>query len=127
MYRYSSGDYGLEVLADNILPELTVSQLLVYALGFNEITLDAEVELTIRDAPLREFTISIPDGYTVAQLSAAALADYFLGPAENGKASPAPRVLPAARGAALDPASLWSKTRRSRAMCGRSPGSTTSR
>jgi hypothetical protein len=85
VYRYSSGDYGLEVLADNILPELTVSQLLVYALGFNEITLDAEVELTIRDAPLREFTISIPDGYTVAQLSAAALADYFLGPAENGK------------------------------------------
>ena len=85
VYRYSSGDYGLDVLADNILPELTVSQLLVYALGFNEITLDAEVELTIRDAPLREFTISIPDGYTVAQLSAAALADYFLGPAENGK------------------------------------------
>ena len=85
VYRYSGGDYELEVLADNILPELTVSQLLIYALGFNEITLDAEVELTIRDAPLREFTISIPDGYTVAQLSAAALADYFLGPAENGK------------------------------------------
>ena len=87
VYRYSGGDYELEVLADNILPELTVSQLLIYALGFNEITLDAEVELTIRDAPLREFTISIPDGYTVAQLSAAALADYFLGPAENGKRS----------------------------------------
>jgi len=51
VYRYSSGDYGLEVLADNILPELTVSQLLVYQLGFNEITLDAEVDLEIRDAP----------------------------------------------------------------------------
>ena len=85
VYRYSSGDYGLEVLADNILPELTVSQLLVYQLGFNEITLDAEVNLEIRDAPLREFTVRIPDGYTVAQLTAAALADYFLGPAENGK------------------------------------------
>jgi len=85
VYRYSSGDYGLEVLADNILPELTVSQLLVYQLGFNEITLDAEVDLEIRDAPLREFTVRIPDGYTVAQLTAAALADYFLGPAENGK------------------------------------------
>ena len=85
VYRYSSGDYGLEVLADNILPELTVSQLLVYQLDFNEITLDAEVDLEIRDAPLREFTIRIPDGYTVAQLSAAALADYFLGPAANGQ------------------------------------------
>ena len=85
VYRYSSGDYELEVLADNILPELTVSQLLVYQLGFNEITLDAEVDLEIRDAPLREFTIRIPDGYTVAQLSAAALADYFLGPAANGQ------------------------------------------
>jgi hypothetical protein len=85
VYRYSGGDYELEVLADNILPELTVSQLLVYQLGFNEITLDAEVDLEIRDAPLREFTIRIPDGYTVAQLTAAALADYFLGPAENGQ------------------------------------------
>ena len=85
VYRYSGGDYELEVLADNILPELTVSQLLVYQLGFNEITLDAEVDLEIRDAPLREFTVRIPDGYTVAQLTAAALADYFLGPAENGQ------------------------------------------
>ncbi len=85
VYRYSGGDYALEVLADNILPELTVSQLLVYHLGFNEITLDVEVDLEIRDAPLREFTIRIPDGYTVAQLTAAALADYFLGQAENGK------------------------------------------
>jgi hypothetical protein len=85
VYRYSSGDYELEVLADNILPVLTVSQLLVYQLGFNEITLDAEVDLEIRDAPLREFTVRIPDGYTVAQLSAAALADYFVGPAANGQ------------------------------------------
>ncbi|MBC8245287.1 MAG: hypothetical protein H8E20_12930 [Verrucomicrobia bacterium] len=85
VYRYSGGDYELEVLADNILPELTLSQTVVYQLGFNEITLDAEVELDIRDAPLREFTVRIPDGYTVAQLTAAALADYFLGPAENGQ------------------------------------------
>ena len=85
VYRYSSGDYELEVLADNILPELTVSQLLVYQLGFNEITLDAEVDLEIRDAPLREFTLRIPDGYTVAKLTAVALADYFLGPAANGQ------------------------------------------
>ena len=85
VYRFSSGDYELEVLADNIMPELTVSQLLVYELGFNEITLAAEVDLEIRDAPLREFTVRIPDGYTVAQLSAAALADYFLGPAANGQ------------------------------------------
>ena len=85
VYRYSAGDYKLEVQADNILPELTVSQLLVYQLGFNEITLDAEVDLEIRDAPLREFTIHIPDGYTVSQLTAAALADYFLGQAENGQ------------------------------------------
>ncbi|MEE2947718.1 MAG: hypothetical protein VX392_05325 [Verrucomicrobiota bacterium] len=85
VYRYSAGDYKLEVQADNILPELTVSQLLVYQLGFNEITLDAEVDLEIRDAPLREFTVQIPDGYTVAQLTAAALADYFLGVAAGGK------------------------------------------
>ena len=57
----------------------------MYSLGFNEISLDADVELDIRDAPLREFTIQIPDGFTVAQLTAAALADYFLGPEEDGR------------------------------------------
>ena len=85
VYRFSSNDYEMEVLADNILPDLTVSQLLVYSLGFNEISLDADVELDIRDAPLREFTIQIPDGFTVAQLTAAALADYFLGPEEDSR------------------------------------------
>ncbi|MGO8698551.1 MAG: hypothetical protein ACLQVY_12620 [Limisphaerales bacterium] len=40
--------------------------------------LDAELELDIRDAPLRELLIDAPKGFAVARLNAAGLNDYFL-------------------------------------------------
>jgi len=77
-YRFSDGAYELAVQADNILPELSVSELLVYHVGETEAVIEAELELEIREAPLREFTLLIPAGYVVAQLSNAHLGDYFV-------------------------------------------------
>jgi hypothetical protein len=75
-FRFSGPQFGLEIQADNILPELAVSQMLVYRLGETEVQIDAELELDIREAPLREFTMSVPDGFTVAQLTVPSLSDY---------------------------------------------------
>lgn len=83
VYRFSGADYALRVHADQILPELAVSQLLAYRLGENEIALDAEIELDIREAPLRELTLRLPKGFAIAQLSAPELNDYFLRDAED--------------------------------------------
>jgi hypothetical protein len=85
-YRFSSADFALKIQADQISPEVGVSQVLAYNLGENELTVDAEIELDIREAPLRELMLNIPKGYTVAQPSASGMSDYFTGetPDHNG-------------------------------------------
>ncbi|MGB0578858.1 MAG: hypothetical protein ACPGVU_04060 [Limisphaerales bacterium] len=83
-FRFSGPQFGLEIQADNILPELAVSQLLTYKLGETEIQIDAELELDIREAPLREFTMTIPDGYTIAQLNVPNYGDHLVTAETNG-------------------------------------------
>jgi hypothetical protein len=85
-YRFSSADFALRIQADQILPEVGVSQVLAYNLGESELSVDAEIELDIRDAPLRELVLNIPKGYAVAKLTASGLSDYFTGetPDHNG-------------------------------------------
>ncbi|MBW8863813.1 MAG: hypothetical protein JF609_02620, partial [Verrucomicrobia bacterium] len=78
-YRFSSADFALRVQADQILPEVGVSQVVAYNLGENELSVDAEIELDIREAPLRELLLNIPKGYAVAKLTASGLSDYFTG------------------------------------------------
>ncbi len=77
-YRFSGADFSLRIQADQILPEITVSQVLAYQLGETELSIDAEIELDVREAPLRELLLRVPRGYAVAKLNAAGLSDYFL-------------------------------------------------
>ncbi|HVR35004.1 MAG TPA: hypothetical protein VMS21_04055, partial [Methylomirabilota bacterium] len=77
-YRFSSPDFALRIQADQILPEISVSQVLAYHLGETELAIDAEFELDIREAPLRELLIRVPRGYPIARLVAPGLSDYFL-------------------------------------------------
>lgn len=77
-YRFSGADFALQIQADQILPELTVSEVLAYQLGETELAIDAEFEVDVREAPLRELLLRVPRGYAVAKLNAAGLSDYFL-------------------------------------------------
>src|SRR5206468_3774593 len=77
-YRFSGADFALRIQADQILPELSVSQVVGYHLGDNELVIDADIELDIREAPLRELVLRVPKGYVVARLNASGLSDYFL-------------------------------------------------
>jgi len=79
-YRFSGADYALAIQADHILPELSVSELLLYHLGETETAIEAELELDIREAPLREFYLRVPADFAVSRLTAARLSDYFLNP-----------------------------------------------
>ena len=76
-YRFSGADYALRIAADQILPELTVSEVLAFHHGENELSVDAELELDIREAPLRELLLRVPKGYVVAKLTAQGMTDYF--------------------------------------------------
>ena len=77
-YRFSSADYALRVQADQIQPELTVSEVLTYHHGQNELTIEAEIELDVREAPLRELLLRVPKGYAIARINASGMNDYFL-------------------------------------------------
>src|SRR5439155_9063366 len=77
-YRFSRPNFPLRIQPDQILPELAVSQVLAYQLGENEQAIEAEIELDIREAPLRELLLRVPKGYGLARLNASGLSDYFL-------------------------------------------------
>jgi hypothetical protein len=77
-YRFSGAEFALRIQADQILPELAVSQVLAYHFGENELAIDAEIELDIREAPLRELVLRVPKGYALARLNASGMSDYFL-------------------------------------------------
>ena len=76
-YRFSGADFTLRIQADQILPELSVSEVLAYRLGENELAIDAEIELDIREAPLRELLLRVPKGYAIARLTGSGMTDYF--------------------------------------------------
>ena len=78
VYRFSSADWALRIQAEQILPEVSVSQVLAYHYGESERAIDAELDLDIREAPLRELLLRVPKGYAVARLTAPGLGDYFL-------------------------------------------------
>ena len=76
-YRFSGTDFALRIGADQILPEVSVSEVLAFHHGENELAIDAEFELDIREAPLRELLLRVPKGYAVAKLAAPEMTDYF--------------------------------------------------
>jgi hypothetical protein len=77
-YRFSGGGFKLRIRADNILPELAVSVLLAYHLGETELAIESEIELDVREAPLRELLLRVPQGYAIARVNGSGLSDYFL-------------------------------------------------
>ena len=82
-YRFSGPDVSLAILADNILPELSVSEVVQCHLSETEVRLDAELELDIREAPLREFLLHVPADFAVSRVNAEHLSDFFVTPGTN--------------------------------------------
>jgi hypothetical protein len=84
VYRFASADYDYRVVADQIVPEVNVSQIATYEITETDRVINAEVELDIRDAPLREWSMTIPADYAVVSVTGNSLADYAPETAANG-------------------------------------------
>ena len=78
VYRFPAVDYTYHIGADHVLPETSVNELTVYELAESDRRIIADVEIDIREAPLREWEILVPDDYTVVSCLGAAVADYAL-------------------------------------------------
>ncbi len=77
VYRFPSASYAYEIVANQILPEVGVSQIVLYELTPTDRVITADLELDIREAPLREWSLTIPADYAVVDASGAAVADYI--------------------------------------------------
>ena len=77
VYRFASADYDYRVVADQIVPEVNVSQIAIYEIAETDRVINADIELDIREAPLREWTMSIPADYAVVSVTGNDLADYI--------------------------------------------------
>ncbi|RYD23460.1 MAG: hypothetical protein EOP88_04115 [Verrucomicrobiaceae bacterium] len=79
VYRFPSADYTCSIQADQVLPEVGVTEVTVYELAETDRRVTADLELDIREAPLREWEIGIPADHAVASVTGAQVADYAVG------------------------------------------------
>lgn len=86
VYRFPSADYGYAVNANQVLPEVGLTEVTVYELAETDRRISADLELDIREAPLREWEIEIPADHAVASVTGAEVADYAVaGDIKDGK------------------------------------------
>ncbi len=76
VYRFPSSDYGYSIQADQVLPEVGVTEVTVYEVAETDRRIFADLELDIREAPLREWEFEIPADHAVASVTGAEVADY---------------------------------------------------
>ncbi len=84
-FRFSDADFALAIQAEAVRPEVSVSQLLVHHLGETDESIESDLELEIREAPLRELGLRIPEGFSVSRLQAPFLGDSFVQPGGEGQ------------------------------------------
>jgi len=77
VYRFPAASHAFTVAADRIQPEVSVSELLLYQLAETDRVIKADIELDIREAPIREWSFSIPSDYSVVSVTGASIADYL--------------------------------------------------
>ena len=83
VYRFPTNDYGLTIEAAQITPEVTIAETLVYELGESDRSIQADIELDIREAALREWELTIPADYSVVSVSGAKVGDYVVATEES--------------------------------------------
>ncbi|MFA7234301.1 MAG: hypothetical protein WC076_09330 [Terrimicrobiaceae bacterium] len=76
VYRFPSASHTCRIVANQILPEVGVSQIVLYQLGDTDRVITADLEIDIREAPLREWTLGIPEDYAVVAAGGGNVADY---------------------------------------------------
>lgn len=78
VYRFPAPDYAYEIRASQVLPEIAVTEVTIHELAETDRRIHADIELDIREAPLREWTLQVPADFVVASVTGAAVADFSL-------------------------------------------------
>ncbi|MEJ6581130.1 MAG: hypothetical protein QNL68_15205 [Akkermansiaceae bacterium] len=83
-YRYPAATRAFTISAERVKPEINVSQTLSYELTETDRVLRADVELDVREAPIREWELLGPADYSVVAVTGADVADYVASAPEKG-------------------------------------------
>jgi hypothetical protein len=84
VYRFPSADHDYGISADQVLPEVSVVETTVHELAESDRRLSTDLELDIREAPLREWMLKIPADFAVAGVTGADVADFTVSTTEAG-------------------------------------------
>ena len=76
VYRFPSEKYDYMIAADRIQPEVAVSQVATYELTETDRVINADIELDVREAPLRDWSLRIPEDYTVVSVTGNGVVDH---------------------------------------------------
>ncbi|MCM2369843.1 hypothetical protein [Aporhodopirellula aestuarii] len=77
VYRFPSANHSYTIAADRIQPEVNVSEAVTYHLAETDRTILADIELDIREAPIRDWDFGVPADYSVVAVTGASVADYI--------------------------------------------------
>ncbi|YCM43860.1 hypothetical protein V2O64_21360 [Verrucomicrobiaceae bacterium 227] len=83
-YRYPAATRSFTISAERVKPEINVSQTLSYELTETDRVLRADIELDVREAPIREWQLLGPADYSVVAVTGADVADYVASAPEKG-------------------------------------------
>ncbi len=92
-YTYTGNQFALRLAVDDIVPSFDVAGRHVITLKEEDLFIDTELELEIRDAPLRYLDVTLPAGFTVAAVEGQQVEDYQTSAENAASDSPSVRVL----------------------------------
>ncbi len=75
-YMFANMPFSMKLTADNIVTSLDAENQLVLALSEFDASVDAKVDLEVRDAPTREVELEVSKDWTVAAVEGQNVADY---------------------------------------------------
>jgi hypothetical protein len=98
VYRFPSASYSYRIVANQIQSEVSLSQVTTYELTETDRVINADLELDVREAPLRDWSLRIPEDYAVVAITGADVVDH----AVESEASEGYRTLKILFGRAVD-------------------------
>lgn len=83
-FRFAGLEDALVMRAEPIEPEIAAQAVTLHHLGLNSATLKYELQLDIREAPIREFSLRLPEHYSLVSADGRAITDSIIKETENG-------------------------------------------
>ena len=92
-YVYAGSRYDLRLAVDDIVPSFDVAGRLITQIKEDDLVVEAELELDVRDAPIRQLEIQVPAGLVVALVKGSQVEDYHISETQAQDAPTTARVL----------------------------------